>query len=214
MRAASSFEQTLTPYYVFCTFMYILIFNLLLLYGSCCCITPGRPLARFVGKWFHPQKKWNIPFDSWRWADLRKMIFIKIVRWPFSKIAFLYKVDIFFLNGPLLGFLKRRACFVGLCWRSNAVRTTSVKEICANVRRRVQKPAISYRNATQRHDGPKFNTRKREITLIDSHTAWPGLTVRLHRRAGAGRDTRCASFRRTVGRALKSYAYNFQDRKK
>ena len=109
------------------------------------------------------------------------MILSKLFDGLFQKLRFVQR-RYFFLNGPLLGFLKRRACFVGLCCRSNDVRTTSVKKICANVRRRVQKPAISYRNATQCHDGPKFNTLKREITLIGSHTACPGLTERLHRR--------------------------------
>ena len=97
----------------------------------------------------------------------------------FLKSCVFVKMWSFFLNRPLLGFLKRRAWFVGLCWRSNAVRTTS--KICANGRRRVQKPATSYRNATQHHDRPKSNTRKREINFIDSHTACPGPTVRLRK---------------------------------
>ena len=52
--------------------------------------------ARFVGRSWNAQKKRQIPFDSWWCADSKNVIFIKIGRWPFSKIALLCPTRYFF----------------------------------------------------------------------------------------------------------------------
>ena len=46
-----------------------------------------RAGPRFVGRPWNAQKKRQILFDSWWCADTKNVFFIKIGRWPFSKIA-------------------------------------------------------------------------------------------------------------------------------
>ena len=53
--------------------------------------------SRFVGKSWNAQKKRQIPLDSWWCADSKNVIFIKIGRWPFSKIALLCLTRYLFL---------------------------------------------------------------------------------------------------------------------
>ena len=53
--------------------------------------------ARFVEGSWNAQKKRQIPFDSWWCADSKNVIFIKIGRWPFSKIALLCLTRYLFL---------------------------------------------------------------------------------------------------------------------
>ena len=52
--------------------------------------------ARFVGRSWNAKKKRQIPFDSWWCAYSKNVIFIKIGRWPFSKIALLCPTRYFF----------------------------------------------------------------------------------------------------------------------
>ena len=58
---------------------------------------PSAALSRFVGRSWNAQKKRQIPFDSWWCADSKNVIFIKIGRWPFSKIALLCLTRYLFL---------------------------------------------------------------------------------------------------------------------
>ena len=52
---------------------------------------------RFVGRSWNAQKKRQIPFDSWWCADSKNVFYIKIGRWPFSKIALLCLTRYLFL---------------------------------------------------------------------------------------------------------------------
>ena len=53
--------------------------------------------SQFVGRSWNAQKKRQIPFDSWWCADSKNVIFIKVGRWPFLKIALLCLTPYLFL---------------------------------------------------------------------------------------------------------------------